>query len=87
MRAPDTLTPGLQKSPGLGQFPSSILFRQCNICMSAVLSSQYGATTVAAESLRAQLHSQGKLSTPRRKNRKIRHEIELLNAKEPAPYV
>jgi hypothetical protein len=55
--------------------------------MSAVLSSQYGATTVAAESLRAQLHSQGKLTTPRRENRKIRHELEILKAKEPAPVV
>jgi hypothetical protein len=68
MKAPDTL-------PRLGQFPSSILFRQNNICMSAVLSSQYGATTAAAENLRAQLHSQGQ------------HEIEILKAKEPAPYV
>jgi hypothetical protein len=53
--------------------------------MSAVLSSQYGATVVAAESLRAQLHSQGKLNTPRREN--IWHEIEILKAKEPAHYV
>jgi hypothetical protein len=57
--------------------------------MSAALGSQYlgEATTVAAESLIAQLHSQGKLSTPRRKNRKIRHDIEILKAKEPTPYV
>jgi hypothetical protein len=55
--------------------------------MSAVLSSQYGATTGAAESLRAQLHSQGTLTTPRRENRKIRHEIEILKAQEPTPYV
>jgi hypothetical protein len=55
--------------------------------MSAVLSSQYGATTVAAESLRAQHHSQGKLTMPRHENRKIRHEIEIFKAKEPAPYV
>jgi hypothetical protein len=41
----------------------------------------------AAESLIAQLHSQGKLITPRRENRKIRHEIEILKANEPAPYV
>jgi hypothetical protein len=53
----------------------------------AGLSFQYEAATVAAESLRAQFHSQGKLTTPRCENRKIRHEIELLRAKEPAPYV
>jgi hypothetical protein len=40
-----------------------------------------GATTVAEESLIAQLHSQGKLTTPRRENRKIGHEIEILKAK------
>jgi hypothetical protein len=47
----------------------------------------YGATTIAAESLIAQLHSQGKLTTPRRENRKIRHEIKTLKANELAPYV
>jgi hypothetical protein len=55
--------------------------------MSAVVGSQYGATTVTALSLIAQLHSQGKLTTLRRENRKIRHEIEMLKANEPAPYV
>jgi hypothetical protein len=37
--------------------------------------------------IQAQLHSQGKLTTPRRENRQIRHEIKILKAKEPAPYV
>jgi hypothetical protein len=78
---------GAAKSPALGQFPSSILFRQNNICMSAALGSQYGATAEAAESLVAQLHSQGKLTTPRRENKKIRPEIEILKSKEPTPYV
>jgi hypothetical protein len=55
--------------------------------MSAIVGSQYGTTTVAAESLIAQLHSQGKLTTPRRENLKIRHEIEMFKANEPAPYV
>jgi hypothetical protein len=50
---------GAAKSPGLGLLPSSILFRQTSICMSVVVGSQYGATAGAAESLRAQLHSQG----------------------------
>jgi hypothetical protein len=49
--------------------------------------SQYGATTLAAESLRAQLHSQCKLTTLRHENRKIRHENEVLKAKEPTPDV
>jgi hypothetical protein len=57
--------------------------------MSAVVGSQYGAgaTTAAAESLISQLHSQGNLTKPRRENGKIRHEIEMLKANEPAPYV
>jgi hypothetical protein len=55
--------------------------------MRAVDYSKYGATTLAAESLRAQLHSQCKLTTPRHENRKIRHENELLKAKEPTPDV
>jgi hypothetical protein len=50
--------------------------------MSAVVGSQYGATTGAAESLIAQLHSQGKLTTPRGKNRRIRLENEILKANE-----
>jgi hypothetical protein len=44
MTATDSLT------PGLGQFPSSQLFRQNNICMCAAFGSQHGATTLAAES-------------------------------------
>jgi hypothetical protein len=47
----------------------------------------YGVTIEAAESLTAQLHSQSKLTMPRRENRKIRHENEILKANEPAPYV
>jgi hypothetical protein len=38
--------------------------------------------TGAAESLIAQLHSQGKLTAPKCKNRKIRHENEILKAKK-----
>jgi hypothetical protein len=57
-----------------------MLFRQYNIFMGAALGSQYGAMTVAAEILIAQLHSQSKLTT-------AWHENELLKAKEPAPDV
>jgi hypothetical protein len=64
-----------------------MLFRHNNICMGAALSSHYGATAGAAESVRAQLHSQSKLTTPRLENGKIRHENELLKAKEPTPGV
>jgi hypothetical protein len=35
-RAPDST---VVLSPGLGQFPSSMLFRQTSICMSAVMGS------------------------------------------------
>jgi menaquinone-dependent protoporphyrinogen IX oxidase len=41
---------------------------------------RYGATIEAAESLLAQLDSQGKLTTLRRENRKILHKIEILIA-------
>jgi hypothetical protein len=41
-----------------------------------------GYTTGAAESLIAQLHPQGKLTTPRRENQKIWHENEILKANE-----
>jgi hypothetical protein len=64
-----------------------MLFRQNNICMGAALVSQYGAMTVAAEILIAQLHSQSKLTTAWHKNRKILNENELLKAKELAPDV
>jgi hypothetical protein len=55
--------------------------------MRAVDYSQYRATTLAVESLRAQLHSQCKLTRPRHENQKIRHENELLKAKETTPDV
>jgi hypothetical protein len=64
-----------------------MLFRQNSFCMGAALGSLYGAMTVAAEILIAQLHSQSKLSTAWHENRKIRYENELLQAKEPAPDV
>jgi hypothetical protein len=57
-----------------------MLFRQSS--MSAVMGSQYGATTEAAESLIAQLHSQCKFITPRRENRKIWHEKGILKGKD-----
>jgi hypothetical protein len=74
------------KSPGLGVSSASMLFRHNNICMGAE-SSHYGATAWAAESVGAQLHSQSKLTTPRRENWKILHENELLKAKELTPVV
>jgi hypothetical protein len=46
--------------------------------------SQYGAMTDAAESLIAQLYSQGKFNARRRKNLKILHENKILKANEPA---
>jgi hypothetical protein len=64
-----------------------MLFHQDNICMGAALGSQYGAMTVAAEILIAQLHSQSKLTTAWHENQKIRYEDKLLKAKEPAPDV
>jgi hypothetical protein len=59
------------KSPGVGQCPASKFFRQNNNCMKDVVDSQYGAMTVAADRLGAQLLSQCKLTTPRHKNRKV----------------
>jgi hypothetical protein len=63
-----------------------MVFRHNNICMGPALSSHYGATAGAAESVRAQIHSQSKLTPPTRENRKIRHANKLLNAKEPTPW-
>jgi hypothetical protein len=59
---------GAAKSPGVGQFSSSEIFRQHNFCMIPVVGSQYGAMRDAAESLIAELYSQGKLTMLRRKN-------------------
>jgi hypothetical protein len=53
------------KSPGLGQFLSSKIFRQSTICMNPVVGSQYGAMTEAGKSLISQLYSQGKLTIRR----------------------
>jgi hypothetical protein len=78
---------GAAQSPDLDCFPSSILFCQTSICMSTVVGSQYGATVGAAESQRAQLHSQGKLIMPRSENRKIWHKSEILKANEHSPRV
>jgi hypothetical protein len=55
--------------------------------MSAIVGSQNGATSVAAESLKAQLYTQGKLPTRSSENRKSRHENEILKANEHASYV
>jgi hypothetical protein len=54
--------------------------------MSPIEESQYGATTEAAESLIAQLYSQNKLATLRRKNRKIQYKTVILKANEHAQY-
>jgi hypothetical protein len=75
------------KSPGLVVWPASKIFRQNKIYMGAALGSQYGAMTVAAETLIAQLHSQSKLTTAWHENRKIRYENKLLIAKETDPDV
>jgi hypothetical protein len=48
---------------------------------------QYGATAWAAEGPRAHLHAQGKLTTTRRENRKIRQENEILKANYHSPRV
>jgi hypothetical protein len=83
LRASDTLTPGLQGAPDWESFHFQYYSAKTTF---AALGSQYGDTTVVAESLIAQFHSHGKL-TPRHENRKIRHEIEILKAEEPTPYV
>jgi hypothetical protein len=73
------------KEPRTGSVTSFNVILQYKICMGAVLGSQNGAMTVAAEILIAQLHSQRRLTTALHENRKIRYENELLTAKEPAP--
>jgi hypothetical protein len=64
-----------------------MLFRQNKICMGAALGFQYGAMTVAAEILIAQLHSQSKLTTAWHENWKMGYENKLLKAKECTPDV
>jgi hypothetical protein len=64
-----------------------MLFRQNTICMGAALGSQYGAMTVAAEIIIAQLHSQSRLTTAWHESQKILYENELLKAKETTPDV
>jgi hypothetical protein len=59
-----------------------MLFRQNNICMGAAFGSHYGAMTVVAEILIAQLHSQSRLTTAWHENWKIRYENEILKIKE-----
>jgi hypothetical protein len=63
--------PYSSEEPRTGVWPASMLFRENNICMGAVLGSQYGPMTVAAEILIAQLHSQSKLTTACHKNQKF----------------
>jgi hypothetical protein len=46
--------------------------------MNAAWGSEYGATTVAAESLIAQLHSKGKVTMPRRENLALSVKIGLM---------
>jgi hypothetical protein len=81
MRASEVLIRG-RKEPRTGTVSIFNIFPKNNICMSAVLGSQYGATARSTESLIAQLHSQRKFTTPRRENRKIRHENAVLKANE-----
>jgi hypothetical protein len=70
MRAGETPSTGLQRAPDWDSVHSSSkIFRKNKICMRAV--AQYGATTVAAESLIAQLHSQGKITTASRESFEI----------------
>jgi hypothetical protein len=88
MRAPETPSTGLQRAPDwdsvhLQKFPAKTTFAWEPLWTPSIR----GATKVAAESLKAQLHSQGKLTMPSRENRKIGHEIEILKANEHASYV
>jgi hypothetical protein len=57
-RAPDSSI-----EPQTGSVTSFNVIPQNNFCMGAALGSWYGAMTVAAEILVAQLHSQSKLTT------------------------
>jgi hypothetical protein len=55
--------------------------------MRSAVDSQYGATTVAAESLIAQLHSKGSSLRRAAKIEKFDTKFEILKAKEHASYV
>jgi hypothetical protein len=72
MRAPETT--GLQRAGTVfifKIFPSNQQFHELR---------HYVAMTEAAESLKAQLYSLGKLTTPRRENLKIQHGNEISKA-------
>jgi hypothetical protein len=76
MRAPEALSMG-QKEPRIGTVSS---FK--NFPPKQHLHERRSGLLGAAERLIDQLHSQGKLTRPRRENRKIRHKNEISKANE-----
>jgi hypothetical protein len=67
----------MQKPRTAGTVSILIVFHQKCLCLIPVVGSQYRATTEAAERLIAQINSQSKHI--------LRHENEILKAKERAP--
>jgi hypothetical protein len=84
MRTLDSSKNGDAVSPDWDSFHLKI-FLQKSLCLIPVVRSQYGTTPEAAESLKAQINSQSKLTTTNRKNRKFEHENEALKENEHAP--
>jgi hypothetical protein len=70
-RAPETLSTTVKRAPDWDSFHLQIFSAKTTFTstMSSAVGSQYGAITAAAESLIAQLYSQGKLTTLRCKNK------------------
>jgi hypothetical protein len=78
MSAPEALSTGLQRAPYWGSFPPK---QHMHERRSGLPVRGYNRSC-AAESLIAKLHSHGKLTTPRRQNREIRLENEILKENE-----
>jgi hypothetical protein len=81
------IAPDSSIEPRTGSVTSFNVIPPKQLLHGAALGSQYGAMTVAAELLIAQLYSQSKLTTAWHENRKILYENELWKAKEPSPDV
>jgi hypothetical protein len=86
MRALETLSTGLQRAPDwtVSIFKIFLPKQHLHESRSGLLVRGYNSSCRKSQ---AQLDSQGKLTTPRRENRKIQHENEILKTNEHASYV
>jgi hypothetical protein len=88
MRAPDPLSQGLKRAPDWDciNLQNFSVKKHLHERRTGLPVRDYNSSC-GKSSLIAQLHSQGQLTTPRHENQKIRPEIKMFKANEPAPYV